>query len=291
MEQRAADPQQPVLVELGGAGGPAELVVAVAPEVADHERRQAQVGNDHPEEDVHQRAPRERRHRQRRGSVRQGGPGSKAGVAYGVRPTSSSGGPSAASRRTASRSSPWSGGSVAVTASTAPAQREPAFGERDPQQLQPGAVVEHQPAAALVVDGGGVLQDDAQVVGQLAVGQLEAGRQVGLLEAEQRHAALAGVTVREVGQEQVVPTPVVEGVDVVGLQLAQRHPASRATHSRRGPPTRSGSPRAAAWISSSRPRCSSSGYPSSSEAACQATVSRAPSSSVGRRAEDHPAHR
>ena len=33
------DAQQPVLVELGGAGGPAELVVAVAPEVADHEDR------------------------------------------------------------------------------------------------------------------------------------------------------------------------------------------------------------------------------------------------------------
>ena len=32
VEQRAADPQEPVLVELGGPGGPAELVVAVAPQ-------------------------------------------------------------------------------------------------------------------------------------------------------------------------------------------------------------------------------------------------------------------
>ena len=57
VEQRAADAQQPVLVELRGAGGPAELVVAVAPDVADDEDRQADVRDDHPQELVHRRAP------------------------------------------------------------------------------------------------------------------------------------------------------------------------------------------------------------------------------------------
>ena len=77
VEQRAADPQQPVLVELGGPGGPAELVVAVTPQVAHDEGREADVGEDHVEELVHQRAPgkegmgrsvpRARRRQQRRG--------------------------------------------------------------------------------------------------------------------------------------------------------------------------------------------------------------------------------
>ena len=57
VEQRAADAQQPVLVELGRARGPAELVVAVAPQVPDDERRQADVGDDHEQELVHARAP------------------------------------------------------------------------------------------------------------------------------------------------------------------------------------------------------------------------------------------
>ena len=150
------------------------------------------------------------------------GPGSKAGVAYGVRPTSSSGGPSAASRRTASHSSPRSGGRVAVTASTAPAQREPDSASEIRSSSSPARWSRISCATALAVDGGGVLEDDAQVVGQLGVGQLEPGREVGLLEPEQRHPPLAGVAVGEVGEEQVVPTAVVEGVDVVLLELGQR---------------------------------------------------------------------
>src|SRR5207249_2510977 len=53
VEQRAADPQQAVLVELGGAGGPAELVVAVTPEVAGDEHGQTDVGHDDPQELIH----------------------------------------------------------------------------------------------------------------------------------------------------------------------------------------------------------------------------------------------
>src|SRR6478736_8397456 len=57
VEQRAADAQEPVLVELGGPGRPAELVVAVAPPVADDEACQAEVGDDDEQELVHRRAP------------------------------------------------------------------------------------------------------------------------------------------------------------------------------------------------------------------------------------------
>ena len=52
VEQRAAQAQQAALVELGGAGGPAELVVAVPPVVAHHEDGDRDVGDDDPEDDV-----------------------------------------------------------------------------------------------------------------------------------------------------------------------------------------------------------------------------------------------
>src|SRR3954464_14748933 len=115
----------------------------------DDERGQADVGDDHPPEGLHgQRAPGKvgigsgvgapgigtaggagggggRRRGGAAGTAGTAGPASKAGVAYGVSPTSSAGGPWAASRRIASTSSPCNGGSVAVTASTAPAQRDP----------------------------------------------------------------------------------------------------------------------------------------------------------------------
>ena len=57
VEQRRPDPQQSRLVELGGAGGPAELVVAVAPEGAEHQRGDDEVGQHAPQQDVHQRPP------------------------------------------------------------------------------------------------------------------------------------------------------------------------------------------------------------------------------------------
>src|SRR5690348_12863460 len=114
VEERGAQAQQPVLVELRGACGPAELVVAIAPVVADHEHGQADVGEDHPREDPHRRATSGRR----AGTV---GMPRSVGPPYGDSPTSSSGGPSAISRCTAVSSSPCSGGSVAHTASTAAA--------------------------------------------------------------------------------------------------------------------------------------------------------------------------
>src|SRR5213075_1400951 len=114
---RTAPAQKPVLVQLGRPGGPAELVVAVAPEVSDHEHRQAHVGKDHPQDLVHRRAP--GNDGIGSGCGARSRAGSKAGVAYGVSPTSFCGGPSAARRSMASDSSPASGGSVAVTACTA----------------------------------------------------------------------------------------------------------------------------------------------------------------------------
>ena len=44
MKHRTADPQQPRLVQLRRPGGPAELVVAVAPPGADHHDRQHNIG-------------------------------------------------------------------------------------------------------------------------------------------------------------------------------------------------------------------------------------------------------
>src|SRR5690606_23031248 len=57
VEQGAADAQQLALVELRGAGGPPELVIAPAPDVPDDEGRQAQVRNDDPEEFTQRGAP------------------------------------------------------------------------------------------------------------------------------------------------------------------------------------------------------------------------------------------
>ena len=83
-------------------------------------------------------------------------------------------------------------------------------------------MLEDQVPPLLLVDGGGVLQHHAQVVGQLGVIEGHAGGEVGLLEPQQGHPAFAGVSVGEVGEEEVAAAPVVEGVDVVGLQLGQR---------------------------------------------------------------------
>src|SRR4029077_19322425 len=127
VEQRAADAQQPVLVELGRSRGPSELVVAVAPQVPDDEGGQADVGDHHEEELVHARAPGNEGMGNRVVSdpAPTAAPGLNCGLAKGARPTSSSGGPSAANRRTASRSSPRKGGRVAVTASIRCAHGEP----------------------------------------------------------------------------------------------------------------------------------------------------------------------
>src|SRR5690606_5105420 len=117
VEQRAAQAKQAALVDLRGAGGPAELVVAVPPDVAEHERGERDVGQDHPQlggqgqTGVH-----------RRPSESVNSDGSRAN---GSSPTSSSGGPSAASSAMRRRSAVVSGGRVATTAASAPAYGEP----------------------------------------------------------------------------------------------------------------------------------------------------------------------
>ena len=224
VEQRAADPQQPVLVELGGPGGPAELVVAVAPP-GDRPRRSSGTGRGRRRRGTRSSAGSwERRHGQQggRGAAPVAAPGLNCGLANGASPTSSSGGPSAASRRTASRSSPRSGGSVAVTASIRRAHGEPMSRSERRSSSRPARWSSIRSRPQVLVHGGGELEDDAEVVGQLGVVELEPGREVGLLEPQQRHPALAGVAVGEVGQEQVAAAAGVEGLDVVGLELRQR---------------------------------------------------------------------
>ncbi|CKQ35268.1 Uncharacterised protein [Mycobacterium tuberculosis] len=53
MKHRAGDPQQPRLVQLGRAGGPAEFVIAVAPPGADRDDRHRHIRHDGPEEFAH----------------------------------------------------------------------------------------------------------------------------------------------------------------------------------------------------------------------------------------------
>jgi len=53
VEQRGRDPQQARLVQLGGAGRPAELVVAVAPDQPADQDGQGEVGQHAPEQEVH----------------------------------------------------------------------------------------------------------------------------------------------------------------------------------------------------------------------------------------------
>ena len=110
------------------------------------------------------------------GAAAEAAPGLNFGLANGASPTSSSGGPSAARRRTASRSSPRSGGSVARDGVDEARPRRGEVAQREPQQLEPGPVVEHQLPAELLVDGGGELEHHAQVVGELGVVELEPGR-------------------------------------------------------------------------------------------------------------------
>ena len=106
VEQEHRRPQPPALEELGGARGPAELVVAVAPDVPDHEHGHGGVGQDDPQQQV------DAAHRRPPGiapaqaaGARRTGSGITSGGAKGSRPTDSPGGPSRARRRSSSRSS------------------------------------------------------------------------------------------------------------------------------------------------------------------------------------------
>lgn len=82
-------------------------------------------------------------------------------------------------------------------------------------------MVEQEPASEPLIHGGGVLQYDAQVVGQLGVVKDEARSQVRLFEPQQGHPAPAGVAVDEVGEEEGVAPPSVEGLHVLLLRLRQ----------------------------------------------------------------------
>ena len=178
VEQRAADAQQPVLVELGGAGGPAELVVAVAPQVADDEGGQAEVGDDHEEELVHRAGSRERRHGQ------QGRLGRGAGGRAG------------AELRAGERREPdlllgrALGGETAYGVALVAAQRrqrrgdarrpgcahgEPMSRSESRSSSSPARWSSIRSRPRSLVDGGGELEHDAEVVGQLGVVELEPG--------------------------------------------------------------------------------------------------------------------
>ena len=92
VKQRASPLEQSPLEQLGGAGGPSELVVAVAPDVAEDEDRDRDVRDHDPQEDVagaHRRAS----------TV-----GMTSGGANGSSPTSSCGGPCASNRSRLNRS-------------------------------------------------------------------------------------------------------------------------------------------------------------------------------------------
>ena len=156
VEQRAADPQQPRLVELRGAGGPAELVVAVAPDRAADQDGEHDVGQHAPEQDV---APASSRWLQSGGSRR--------GV--GSSPTCSRGGPlrPAPARRRRRRAR-------RPAAARRPPRRArrtgvPASMQGEPQQLEARPVLLQQREPAGEVGGGGELEHRGQVVGQLAV--------------------------------------------------------------------------------------------------------------------------
>src|SRR5690606_27163010 len=92
--------------------GPAELIVAVAPDVAEHERGEGDVGQDQPQFG-----------RQVQGSVHRR-PSACSNIvgsmAKGSSPTSSSGGPWAASSAILRRSAVVNGGRVATTAASTP---------------------------------------------------------------------------------------------------------------------------------------------------------------------------
>ena len=219
VEQRRADPQQPGLVQLGGAGGPAELVVAVAPDGAADQDRQRDVGEHAPQQHLHR--------------VALSTNGSSRG-SYGSRPTASRGGPERAIASAACRSAGEAPGSVSQTAcSTAPyAALRSGQGESD--QFQAGPIALQQVDPVLRADHRGVLQHDRQVVRQLtAQVHQEAAAAVVLLHLGQHLAAAAGVAVGPVGQVEGVLAGEVEQLDIVGLQLRQRLAAASGRGARR----------------------------------------------------------
>ena len=265
VEQRAAQPQQPVLVQLGGPRGPAELVVAVPPHSA---RRRTRSGR------CRARRPTGRRPGRAHDpaplgslstSAAGGGPAASARACTpvgrtGRGPPPRSGGPSAASRSTASRSLPRSGGSVAQTACATRRPGRARVGQGQPQQLHAGPVVQQQLARPPSGPRSRRTPARRQVVGQLLVGELHAGGPVGRLEPQQRHAAPPGVAVLVVGEVEAAASLVVEGLDVGRLPARAAVSTSGGGGRRRAdPPRASGSRRAAAATRGTRARSASSG--------------------------------
>ena len=248
VEQRRAEPQQPALVQLAGARRPAELVVAVAPDVAADEDRDAPGTG----RSTHRTRSR-RAHRRRL-------PCTPAGRTVPARP------PRPAARcgqaRSARSQVPWRGvgqhGADGVErVDVRRAARRPAR----PEQFDPGPVLGRAGAARLPGRRRGELADDGEVVGQFAGDEARARRPVGVGEPQQRHAALAGVAVGVIGQVEAAAAAQVEGVDVV---------AAAASASRRlrqvldeaapaGPRPRRAARAAPCAAAGSRPASSSSG--------------------------------
>ena len=97
-----------------------------------------------------------------------------------------------------------------------------AVGQGDAQQLQTRAVQDEQLPAALEIVLGTELEQHPQMVGEFALLEQRPGARVGVLEVDQRGAALTGVAVAEVGQIQAAAPAEVERLHVLGLQVCER---------------------------------------------------------------------
>ena len=222
VEERRADAQQARLVELRRAGRPPELVVAVAPDGAADEARDAEVGQHAPQEGVHERAP----------AVAADGTGcsGRSLGSYGSSPTASVGcGPliptichdrGAVGRRLPGKGRAHGDDGAGI--------RTLLLLQCDSQQLEARPVVLEDGATGLGVDPRRELEHHREVVGQLAVG-VDDGTTAAVcrLEPSQHLAASAGVPVGPVGQVERVLATEVEGVDVGALEAPRDRPPPR----------------------------------------------------------------
>ena len=226
------EPQQPVLVELRGPGGPAELVVAVAPDVADDEDRQAQVGDDDPEEGAHRGAP--------TGMVADEIEGGSGAPGRGRRrsPRGRPPRPAAPARRDVVRRRPRRParvGRVSHRASSAAAHGDPVVPSSLRQPVSASRSIStparwsrssrHAASASTVAPNCSTAH---RWSGSSPVARpTRPRRAVGLLEVHQRHPAAPGVAVREVGEVERALAGVVEGGDVLLLEQRQRRASRR----------------------------------------------------------------
>ena len=137
-------------------------------------------------------------------------------------------------------------GSVATTASHARGRRgSPSDSRAVAQQPDRPRVLGEQGVAGQPVTDGGELQHDREVVGELGVAGVEAGVQVGLLEVQDRHPAVAGVAVGPVRQVRAGLAPHVEDRDVVPRRTSSSVRARRASRGTRSAARRVGGGRSA----------------------------------------------